>query len=134
MAQTLLEAGQHGLLVADVRIDDAVGVKPRLGDCRCKQILARHAPQHLSTGARHDTGRKQGCCGPIDGTVAAACDLVERTKRETATRQSLVDDFNAKRQVTMLRTTACLDNANPFPDLVEYQGRALLHRIAISLQ
>ena len=133
MPQPFLETGQHRLLVADFGINDAVWMQSRLGNRWRKQILAGHAPKHLSSGACHDTGRKQ--CGrcTIDSAVAAASDLVERAERQPAARQPFINNFNAEWQIAMLCAPVRFDKANPFPNLVECQGWRLLHRIAMGL-
>ena len=97
MPQTLLEARQHTLLVADLGIDNPVGVKPGLGNRRRKQVAASHTPQDLSRGACHDAGRKQCRCCAVDGTIAATGHFVESAERQAAAGDALIDCIDTER-------------------------------------
>ncbi len=69
--QAFLETGQQRLVVAGFDIDDPIGKQSGLRQSGSKEILSRHAPQHLAFGAGCDSGGEQ--CGrrAIDRAVAA---------------------------------------------------------------
>ena len=77
MPQALLEAGEYALLVANLGIDDPVGVEPRLCHCRGEKIASRYAPQDLAGRPCHDAGGEQRCRGTMNRTIATAGNLVE---------------------------------------------------------
>ena len=91
MTQPLLEAGQHGLVVAALDVDHARRRQARLGHRRREKIGARQAPQHLATRSRSDPGGEQRCRGAVDCAIAAASDFVQRAERKTAVGKNPVD-------------------------------------------
>lgn len=44
MAQPFLETRENGLLISCLGVDDTVGHKPGLGNCRREQIRPNNAP------------------------------------------------------------------------------------------
>lgn len=91
MAQTFLEAGQDRFVVAAFEIDDPIRLQACLGECRREEVRARHAPQHLALRSGGDAGGEQGRGRTVDRTVPTAGDLVQRTERQAAARESRVD-------------------------------------------
>lgn len=77
MAQALLHAGEHGLVVAGLDIDHAVGNQPCLCNRRREEIGPGQAPEHLAPGPGCHSGAEKGGRGAIDGAVAASGDLME---------------------------------------------------------
>lgn len=69
-----------------------------LGDCREKQVGARHAPQNLATGSGGDAGNEQCRSSAIDGPSPAAGDLVQRPEGEPSSRQCPINLGDAERQ------------------------------------
>ena len=98
-----LETGEHGLLIAGLDIDDAVGQETGLGEGGREEILPRDAPQHLAPCARGDAGGEQRRGRAVDGAIAAAGDLMQRAERQTASRQMPVDRLDTERQHGLLR-------------------------------
>ena len=90
VAQPLLKAGEDGLLVAALEIDDAVGLQAGLGERRREQVRAGDAPEHLAAGARGDPGGEQRGGRAVDRAVSAAGDLMQRAAREAAAWKSRV--------------------------------------------
>lgn len=91
MPQAFLEAGEQGFVVAGFDIDHPIRVKSDLCDCRRKQILARHTPQHLALRPGRNACSKKRCSSAIDCTIAATGHLMKSTKRHPAPRQMAVD-------------------------------------------
>lgn len=112
MPQTFLEAGEQGFVVTGFDIDHSVGVKSDLGDCRRKQILARHAPQHLALRSGRNTRRKKRCGGAIDDAVAAAGNFMERAKSHTAPWQMAVDGSDAEGEHRSFARIAAFETRN----------------------
>lgn len=98
VAQAFLETGEHRLVVAALKIDDAIGFQARLGERRREQIRPRDAPQDLALGAGDDARCEQGRRGAIDRAVSAACYFVQSAEWETAARESRVQLGNAEWQ------------------------------------
>ncbi len=98
MAQPLLGAGKHRLVVTRFEINHPIGAEPGLGQRRRKQIRPRETPQHHAPGAGGDTGGKQGRSGSIDRRMAAAGDLMHRPTRKAAAAQTGIDRRDPERQ------------------------------------
>lgn len=77
-------------------MDQPIRSQTGLGQTGRKKITARHAPQHFATGARRNTSSKKCCSCAIDSAIAA--DLMQRTERQSATRQPFIDFCNAEGQ------------------------------------
>lgn len=88
MAQALLHAGQHRLVVAGLHVDDAIRNKAGLRECGREEVGARQAPEHLSATPGGHSGAEQGGSRPVDGTVAAAGDLMEGSECQPPTGQT----------------------------------------------
>lgn len=80
MPQTFLNAGEHGLVVAGLDVDDPVGGQACLGQRWCEQVRASDNPEHLALGAGGNAGCKQGGGSAVDSAVTAACDFVQRAE------------------------------------------------------
>lgn len=124
MPQTLLETRKHRFVVTSFDIDDAARRKPSLCHRRRKQILPRHAPQHFAERSRRNTGREQRRSGAVDGSIAAARHLVQRTERQSASWQHLVDKFNAERQHLAITRSATFKPRDALAKLVDCCGIA----------
>ena len=98
MAQAFLETGEQGLLVTGLDLDEAIGMKPGLGQRRREQVPAAHTPEHLAFRASGDPGGEQGAGGSVHDTVAAAGDLVQAAERQPASRQTPIDLGYAERE------------------------------------
>lgn len=90
MPQSLLHAGEHSLVVARFKIDDAVTCKARLGDGRCEQVCARDAPKDLAFGAGGKACAERRRCGPVYGAVTTAGYFMQRAEGEATARESRV--------------------------------------------
>jgi hypothetical protein len=110
--QAFLEAGEQGFVVASFDVDHAVRMKADLSDCRRKQILARHAPQHLALRPGRNSRCKKLCGSAIDRTIAAAGNLMERAHHQATSRQVAIKLGNAKRQDRSTVTVAVLKATN----------------------
>ena len=82
--QPLFKAGEDGLLVAALEIDDAVGFQAGLRERRGEKVRAGDAPEHFAARARGDPGGEERGGGAVDGAVAPAGDLMQRAAREPA--------------------------------------------------
>lgn len=91
MAQSFLDAGQYGIVIASLNVDHAVGREAGLSQGRGEQIRSGNDPENLAIRPCCDAGRKERCSRAIDSAVTAACDFVERAKGEAAARQPRVD-------------------------------------------
>jgi hypothetical protein len=119
MAQTLLETGQHRLLVARLDIDHPVRGQANLRQRRREQIGLGHAPQHLACCACGDTSCEQCCRRTMDRTFAAACHLMQAAQRQPALRQMLVDGGQAERQDGMSARRSGLQPLDADPEIVD---------------
>ena len=86
MTQALLETSQQRLVVAGLDVDDATGKQAGLRKGGSKEILPRHAPQHLARCARRDSGSEERCRRAIDRAVAAARHFMQRAEGQSSTR------------------------------------------------
>ena len=123
MAQALLEAGEYALLVANLGIDDPVGVEPRLSHCRGEEIAPGYAPQDLASCPGHDAGDEQRCRRTMNRTIAPAGDLVECAPSQAAAGQPCVDRLDAEGQNAMRDAADSLNLADPFTHGIEGNGR-----------
>ncbi len=98
VAQTFLKTGEHGFFVLCLHIDHPVRRQTGRGEGRRKQILPGQAPQHASPGPRCYPRGKEGRRSIVDCPVPAAGHLMQRSKRQPAVRQPLVNQRNAERQ------------------------------------
>ncbi|MFD2029218.1 hypothetical protein ACFSKM_00640 [Ancylobacter dichloromethanicus] len=98
MAQPLFHAGEQRLLVARFDEDHSARKKPRLGERRCEQILARDAPEHLAARARRDAGGEQGRRGAINRAIPATRHLMQAAERQPSSRKAPVDLRQTERQ------------------------------------
>lgn len=90
MPQSLLHAGEHGLVVARFKIDDAVTCKACLGDGRCEQVGARDAPKDLALGAGGKACAERRRGGAIDGAVTTAGYFMQSAEGQATARESRV--------------------------------------------
>jgi hypothetical protein len=98
VTDSFLETRQHGLLVAGIDVDDAVGVETDLGQGRREKVLPRDAPEHLALGSRRDARGEQGGRGAVDGGVATSRHFVQRPERQPSAREAPVDGLDAERK------------------------------------
>lgn len=91
MPQAFLDRRHHGGFLPGLDIDDPVGMKSRLRQGRSEQVATGQAPQHRTVDARGDARREQGGRSAVDRAVASAGQFMQRTQRQSAARQSLVD-------------------------------------------
>ncbi len=126
VAQGLLAHGQQCFFVAGFDMNDAVGREPRLSQARREQVGPRDAPQHLALRARGDAGGEQTGRGAVDDPVALARHLVQRTQRQPAARQAIVDRGNAEGQHAR-RAPAAVERLDALAQLSESFGRKLRH-------
>ncbi len=91
MTQAFFGAGEHGLVVAGLDVDHAIGGEADLRDRRREEIGTRQAPKDLARRARGDTGDKKRCGRPVDRAVAAPGNFVKGTELETTIRQACVN-------------------------------------------
>jgi hypothetical protein len=123
VAQTLLKAGEHRLVVAGFEIDDAIGFQARLGERRREQVGPRDAPQDFAARPGRNAGRKQRSGRAVDRAIAAASDLMQSTKRESTPRQMSVDFLDAERQHSPPARARALDAPNALSKLLDNRGR-----------
>lgn len=71
MAQRFLRAGQHGLFIASLNIDDAVRRQASLGQRGREQILPGANPENGPPGTGRDPGAEQGSGGSVDASLPA---------------------------------------------------------------
>ena len=112
MPQPLFGAGQRGLVVTCLDIDDAIGVQPYLGQGRLEQVRPCDAPEYLAACACRDACREERSGGTINGAVTTAGDLVKRTTRQAPAgkaRVHLVDSEGEYRFLVRLSAFDLLD-------------------------
>jgi hypothetical protein len=98
MPQSFLKTCQHRLLVSRFHIDHPVRREPGRSERRREQILAGHAPQHAPPGSRCDPGSEECSGSPVDRAVTAAGHFMQRSERQSAFRQTLINGLDAERQ------------------------------------
>ena len=96
VAQAFFKAGEDRLVVAALKIDDAIGLQAGLGERRREEIRPRDAPEHLALGAGGDAGCEQGRRGAIDRAVSAAGYFMQSAEWEAAARESRVQSATPK--------------------------------------
>lgn len=84
--------------VLELFVVHSIWMKTSLGNSWRKQILPRHTPEHLGMRPSRNPSRKERCCGAIDGTIAAASDLMKRAECQAASKQMTVKVANTKGQ------------------------------------
>ena len=113
MADAFFHAGEDGLVVTGLDIDDAVGFEPRLRQCRREQVRPGDAPQHLTFCACRHTAPEQRCCRAVDGAVATARDLMQRPERQSAAWEPRVQLGNPEREHRSGAQAPALDLLDP---------------------
>lgn len=98
MPQPFLHAGQNRFVIAGLDMDHAIRRQTGLLQPRSEQILLGHTPQYLSLRPRRDPGDETRRCRPVHRPIAAARDLMQAAKRQSAARQSAVKRLETKRQ------------------------------------
>ncbi len=109
MAQTFLDTGEHGLVVASFDIDDAVGRKTGLGQSRSEQIRSGDDPEDLAPCAGGDTGRKKCSGRAVDRAVTAPGDLVQRAERQAPAGESRVHLGDSERKYRFYAPASAFD-------------------------
>lgn len=98
MPQAFLDTCEHGLVVAGLDIDHAIGRQTRLRKRRGEEIGSRDDPENLAFRARRDPGGEERSGRAVHGAVAAASDLMERAERETTAWKTGVDVGDSERK------------------------------------
>lgn len=98
VAQAFLDTGEHGLVVARLDIDDAVGCKAGLSERRCEKIWSGDNPEDFASGAGRDPSRKKRRRCAVDRAVTAAGDFVQRAERQAPARESRVHLGDSERK------------------------------------
>lgn len=91
MAQPFFDTGQHGLVVARLDVDHAIGREARLSQRWGKEIRPGDDPENLAPGSRRNPGGEESRGRAIDGAVAAAGYFMECAERETTAGKARVD-------------------------------------------
>lgn len=79
--QSLFKAGKNRLLVATLKIDDAVGFQAGLRERRCEEIWPREAPEHLAARAGCYASREERSGGAVDSPVSASRNFMQCAAR-----------------------------------------------------
>lgn len=98
MAQTFLHAGEHGLVVTGLDVNHAIRRKAGLGERGGKEVRSGDAPKDFALGAGSYSRREQRGSGTVDGTVAAACNLVKGSDSEPIARKARVNLGDPERE------------------------------------
>ena len=113
MSQPFFEAGEDGLLVAALEIDDAVCVQAGLRERRRKQVQSRETPEHFAVRAGGDPcGKKRSGCA-VNRAVAAPSDLMQGAKRQRPAGEPSVHRGDTEGQRRCCASVLALD----LPDL-----------------
>src|SRR5205807_8955855 len=107
--QAFLETDEDRLLAARLDIDHAIGHEPSLREGRGEQILPGETPEHPATQPCSDSRRKERRGGAVDRAMAAAGHLMQRAKRQSASRQMPVDRLDAEGQHQSLAASCALE-------------------------
>lgn len=91
MAQAFLQTGKHGLIVASLDVDHAVGRQARLRQRGGEEIRPGDNPENLAPSSRRDPCDKESRSRAVDGAVTASGDLVECAERQPPAGQPQVD-------------------------------------------
>jgi hypothetical protein len=89
--KTLFHCCQDIFLLVSLCKDDTVWMKTSLGECGEKQIRTRQAPENLTLGTCSNAGNAKGRRRTIDGSRAAAGELVQRAMSQSPSRQRRID-------------------------------------------
>jgi len=89
MPKPLLDDRKRFVVVAAFGVEEPVGRKTRLGECRSEQVAPLDHPQHYSLQPGGNSGREQcrGCI--VAGRTRGAPDLVQRRDRKAAAELSI---------------------------------------------
>jgi hypothetical protein len=98
MAQSFFEAGENRLLIAGLDIDHAVRRQARLRERRGEKILTDDAPQDLAARPRRDASCEKRGCRAVNRAIAAARRLMQRSERQSPSRQTPIDLLDPERQ------------------------------------
>jgi len=98
VGQRLLHGGKHVFFPIALDEDHPVGIKPRLSECREKQIRPCQTPDDLTFGACGDTRDEQGSRSTIDGSGTTTGEFVQCAASKSSTWQHLVDLGDAEWQ------------------------------------
>ena len=96
--QAFLEADEDRRLIARLDIDHAIGHEPGLREGRGEQILPGETPEHLAARARRNSRREESRGRAVDCAMAAARHLMQRAKRQSASREMPVDRLETEGQ------------------------------------
>jgi hypothetical protein len=128
MPQSLFKAYENRLLVTRVYVNDTIGQQTGLGDGGREEVVARDTPQDLALCARSDPRGEQRRRRTVNRAIAATGHLVQRTKRQSAFRQMLVNRANAERQNGPMTRGSPLEMLNALLKLLENgEGRRRTH-------
>lgn len=127
MAKAVLEAGEQGLLVTGLDVDDAAGREARLGDGGREQVLTGDAPQDLALGPRRDPGGEQGRGCPVHRTVPAASHFVQGADRQPAAGEPFVDRREPERKGLAVTRRDALEAADALAQVGKRWVGWLLH-------
>ena len=104
MAQSFFKAGENGFLVTRLDVNHAVWRQARLRECRREQVLAGHAPQHLSARPPGDAAGKKGSSRTVDRAISTPGHFMQGAQRQPTSRQMPVDVSEAEgKHGTMVR-------------------------------
>lgn len=98
MPQTFFHAGKHRLVVTGLDVDHAVGCEACLCERGREQVGSRDAPQGLAGRTRCDAGREQRSGRAVNGAIAAASYLMQRTASKAPAREARVDLGDPERE------------------------------------
>jgi hypothetical protein len=90
-----------------------------LGDGGREEVLARDTPQHLAVRARRDSCGELRGRGTVNRAIAATGDLVQRAKRQSASRQMPVNRVDAERQCGPMTPGCPFETKNALSKLLE---------------
>jgi hypothetical protein len=98
VAQAFFETSQHRLLVSRFDIDQPVRREPGQSERWSEQVLVRDALQHAPPDPCRDPCGEECSGSAVDRAVAAAGHFVQRSERQSAFRQMLINGLDAERQ------------------------------------
>lgn len=98
MAEAFLDTSQHGLVVARLDVDHAIGREARLRQRWGEEIGPGDDPKNLAPGSRRDPGGEESRGRTVNGTVAAAGNFMECAEREATAGKARVDLGNSERK------------------------------------
>lgn len=65
IAECILGDGEHGAIIAGLRIDYPIGMQPNASQGRGEEVAPCEAPQHRPAQARQHAGREQSSGGAV---------------------------------------------------------------------